>query len=123
MEVDLAYVEQDLGGTTVAWLGLGNALATAATAPFAGAISDLIGRRYVLLLGSVFIIVGSIVTGVAPHMDAAIAGMAIIGIGAGFTEVTATAAILELVPVNMRGFYIGLSWIVYIPFAPSQTYG
>ena len=38
----------------------------------------------------------------------AIAGMAILGIGAGITELTAVAGIAELAPVKKRGLYVAV---------------
>lgn len=122
--VNLAYIEADLGeGKSLAWLGMANTLSTAATAPFAGSISDLLGRRYVSLLGSALIILGVVVIGTANRTAIAIGGMAIVGIGAGLAEVIAAAGIMELAPVRRRGIYVGVSFLLYLPIAAGQMYG
>ncbi len=51
------------------WFITANLLATAAISPFVGALSDLMGRRYVAIIGNVTIIVGQIICGTAHDMD------------------------------------------------------
>ncbi len=48
---------------------IGNLIALAAVCPFTGALSDLLGRRYVAMLGSVFIILGVIVVSTGHIMN------------------------------------------------------
>ena len=98
-------------------------MATAAIAPFAGAMSDLIGRRYVALLGSAFIIIGMIVVGTAKRMDIAIGGTAVAGVGGALAELVGFAGIAELAPVRRRGMYLGTALLFSLPFGASQTYG
>jgi MFS family permease len=120
----LAYTVADIGGAaSVSWLGTASTLAIAAVAPFAGAISDLIGRRYVGLLADVFIIVGMIIVGCAQHMGVAIAGITLVGIGGGLAELVAFAGIAEIAPVKSRGKYIGIALLFDLPFSAAQTYG
>ena len=64
------YIYRDLGGISYwVWFITANLLATAAISPFVGALSDLMGRRYVAIIGNVTIIVGQIVCGTAHDMD------------------------------------------------------
>lgn len=51
------------------WMILGNLLALAAVCPFVGALSDLLGRRYVAIMGACFIIIGMIVCSTANSMN------------------------------------------------------
>jgi MFS family permease len=123
-DVCAAYTVADIGGeTSYAWLAIANTLSLAAVAPFAGAISDLIGRRYVALLGALFVCIGMIVVGTAHRMDVAIGGMAIAGVGAGLGELVGAAGISELAPVKSRGKYIGLAFLLILPFSASAAYG
>jgi MFS family permease len=48
---------------------LANLLALAGVCPFVGSLSDLIGRRYVALIGAVFIMVGMVVCSTAHTMN------------------------------------------------------
>lgn len=60
----------DLGGVDRwVWLITANLLASAAVCPFVGALSDLIGRRYVALLGCGFVVVGQLVCAFAHNMN------------------------------------------------------
>lgn len=51
------------------WMILGNLLALAAICPFVGTLSDLFGRRYVAIAGTVLIIVGMIICSTANSMN------------------------------------------------------
>jgi len=118
------YTVDDIGGsTTYAWLAIANTLSLAAVAPFAGYISDLLGRRYVALLGALLVVVGMIVVGTAHQMPVAIGGMAVAGAGAGLAELIGAAGVAELAPVRYRGFYIGTIFLLILPFSASAAYG
>jgi MFS family permease len=92
-------------------------------APFAGAISDLIGRRYVSLLGALLVCIGMIIVGTAHKMSVAIGGMAVAGAGAGLSELIGAAGVSELAPVKHRGAYIGTVFLLILPFSASAAYG
>jgi MFS family permease len=120
----LAYTVADIGGaTSFAWVAISYTLALAAIAPFAGAISDFIGRRYVALLGCTLVMVGMVIVGTAHRMPVAIGGMSLVGTGAGLSEVIGTAGVAELAPVKSRGKYVGLIYTLIYPFAASAGYG
>jgi MFS family permease len=51
------------------WFVLANLLSLAGVCPFVGSISDLIGRRYVALIGALFIMVGMVVCSTAHSMN------------------------------------------------------
>ena len=122
--IDIAYTVADIGGaSSKAWLAIANTLALAATAPFAGAISDLMGRRYVSMLGALLVVIGMIIVGTAQRMDVAIGGMAIAGTGAGLAELIGAAGVAELAPVKSRGKYIGTIFLLILPFSASGAYG
>jgi MFS family permease len=119
-----ANIASDIGGESVyTWLAMVNSLTFAAVAPFAGAVSDLVGRRYVALLGAGLVITGMIVVGTAHHMPIAIGGMAISGVGAGLSQVVGLAGVAELVPVHHRGKYLGKIFLLFSPMAASSAYG
>jgi len=121
---NLAYTVADIGGAnSEAWLGIANTLATAAIAPFAGSISDLVGRRWVAMIGAVFVLVGSFVVGFAHRMPVAIGGTTLIGVGGGLAELIAYSGMAELAPVKSRGLYIGTLTLILIPFSGASAYG
>ncbi|KAF7898278.1 hypothetical protein EAF00_004724 [Botryotinia globosa] len=114
------YIYSDIGGVDRwIWLVVANLLALAGVCPFVGSLSDILGRRYVALLGALFIIVGMIVCSAAQTMNIFIGGMAIAGIGAGINELTALAATAELAPTSKRGKYVAILVFTILPFCPS----
>ncbi|KAK4466950.1 major facilitator superfamily domain-containing protein [Cladorrhinum samala] len=110
------------GAANWVWFVSANLLATAAIAPFVGALSDLFGRRYAALMGSMLVIIGQAVCGTAKEMWVFILGMAISGTGTGINELTALAGTAELVPVKQRGYYVAGLIITMLPFIPSVLY-
>lgn len=73
-----------------------------------GAIADQIGRRATLVWAGIVFIAGSVLAPLSPNVAILIAARAIIGIGIGFTSVTAPVYVSELAPPQSRGMLIGL---------------
>ncbi|KAI1336357.1 fungal trichothecene efflux pump [Xylariaceae sp. FL0016] len=118
------YIYGDLGGADRwVWFVLANLLSLAAVCPFVGSMSDLLGRRYVAIMGASFIILGMIICSAAPSMNIFIGGMVFAGIGAGINELTALAATSELAPTSKRGLYVGVLIFTITPFCPSVLWG
>ncbi|KAL6252689.1 hypothetical protein RBB50_000408 [Rhinocladiella similis] len=116
-------IYRDIGGLDRwTWFVIGHAIALAAVCPFVGSLSDLLGRRYVALIGASLLVVGMAVCGSAFSMNQFIAGMCISGGGAGICELTCLAGTSELVPARKRGFYVALLVATIIPFCPSALY-
>ncbi|KAJ0424303.1 fungal trichothecene efflux pump [Aspergillus carlsbadensis] len=116
-------VYRDIGGVDRwAWFVLANLLALAGVCPFVGSLSDLIGRRYVALIGAALVTIGMIVCTTAQNMNAFIAGMGIAGAGAGVNELTALAATAEMAPTRQRGKYVAVLIFTIAPFAPSALW-
>ncbi|KAF7122696.1 hypothetical protein CNMCM5793_000806 [Aspergillus hiratsukae] len=114
------YIYGDIGGADRwIWFVLANLLALAGVCPFVGSLSDLIGRRYVAIIGASLICLGMIVTSTAHTMNTFIAGMAIAGAGAGVNELTALAATSEMAPTRQRGKYVAILIFTIVPFCPS----
>jgi len=68
-----------------------NTLAVGATCPFLGYLQDLMGRRYITLMGCLLLIVGVALVGSTQTFGQAVTGMAFAGAGAGIGELTALA--------------------------------
>ena len=63
-------IYSDIGGLDRwVWFVLANLLTLAAICPFVGSMSDLLGRRWMSLVGSVFLVVSMIVCGTAKEMN------------------------------------------------------
>ncbi|KAM0817259.1 putative Major facilitator superfamily (MFS) profile domain-containing protein [Seiridium cardinale] len=118
------YIYRDLGGSDRwVWFVLANLLSLAGVCPFVGSMSDLLGRRYVALMGASFIVLGMIICSTAQTMNVFIGGMVFAGIGAGINELTALAATSELAPTSKRGLYVGALIFTIVPFCPSVLWG
>lgn len=88
----LTYIAADLSGAAAAaWLPVSYSLALAAVVPVCGYLGDLIGRRYVCLLGGLLLCVGCVVMGTAHRFRDGIIGMVLCGAGAAIGEMTALA--------------------------------
>ena len=73
-----------------------------------GMVADRIGRRATLIWAAGIFIVGSLLAPLAANVAILIVARAIIGIGIGFTSVTAPVYVSELAPPQSRGMLIGL---------------
>ncbi|KAL8850235.1 MAG: hypothetical protein Q9221_004834 [Calogaya cf. arnoldii] len=114
------YIYRDIGGADRwIWFVLANLLALAAVCPFVGSLSDLMGRRWVAIIGAAFIVLGMIISSTANTMNIFICGMALAGVGAGINELTALAVTSELAPTRKRGKYVAILVFTIIPFCPS----
>lgn len=118
------YIYRELGGLDRwVWFVLGGLLALGAVCPFVGSMSDLMGRRYVALLGSGLLVISTVLAASAQSMGMFIAAMTIVGAGAGISELTALAVTSELAPTAKRGKYVAILIFTIIPFVPSGIYG
>jgi sugar porter (SP) family MFS transporter len=73
-----------------------------------GAVADRIGRRATLVWAGGIFIAGSVLAPLSPNVAILIVARAIIGVGIGFTSVTAPVYVSELAPPQSRGMLIGL---------------
>ncbi|EXJ90178.1 hypothetical protein A1O3_03247 [Capronia epimyces CBS 606.96] len=80
-----------------------------------GRLSDLVGRRWVLLSGSVISFVGFLVAGRASTGSTLVGGIALIGIGSGVQIMSPWLVLAELVPIKHRFVVTGLSMALFAP--------
>jgi len=84
----LVQLSQKLGGETIDfWVPSGWGAAAAVGFTIAGRMSDIFGRRPVILFGQCLIIIGGIVAGTAKSMNQLIAGEVILGASIGTVSV------------------------------------
>lgn len=76
--------------------------------PIYGKVSDLLGRRPVLIAAIIVFVAGSVLGGLAPDMTSLIIARAIQGMGGGGLMIMSQAAIADVIPARDRGKYMGI---------------
>ncbi|RFU35442.1 hypothetical protein B7463_g866, partial [Scytalidium lignicola] len=104
----LVQLGEELGGANISfWIPSGWGAAAAVSFTVAGRVSDVFGRRHVILFGQCLTVIGAIVACTAHSMNQLIAGEVLLGGSIGFVSV-AYAGISEILPNKYRG--MGLAW-------------
>lgn len=101
------------GVDQMTWVITGYILASTIVMPIYGRISDLLGRKPVLLAAIVLFIVGSVVGALAPNIEVLIAARVLQGLGGGGLMILSQAAIADVVPARERGRYMGAMGAVF----------
>jgi EmrB/QacA subfamily drug resistance transporter len=99
----------------LSWIILAYLLTSTAVAPLYGKLSDIYGRRGMMLVAIGIFMVGSAVCAVAPNMIMLILGRGLQGIGGGGIVPLAQSIIADAVPPRERGHYqayTGSVWII-----------
>jgi EmrB/QacA subfamily drug resistance transporter len=110
----LPTIVGDLGGLThLSWVVTAYLLASTASTPLYGKISDLYGRKTVFQAAIVIFLVGSALSGLAQTMGQLIAFRAVQGLGAGGLMALAIAIIGDVVSPRERGRYQGYIGAVF----------
>lgn len=95
------------------WVGSAFILGFTAVTPIWGSISDLWGRRPIILIALAIFLVGSLLCALAPHMNALIAGRAVQGIGASGMGVMVNTIICDMFSLRDRGLYLAITSIIW----------
>lgn len=95
------------------WVGSAYLLGNAAFVPTWGKISDVFGRKPVLLCSVAIFWIGSLLCGIANSMGMLIAARAIQGVGGGGTIVLPNICISDLFSMRNRGMYFGILGMVW----------
>ncbi|HYT27301.1 MAG TPA: MFS transporter, partial [Actinomycetota bacterium] len=110
----LPTIVGDLGGLShLSWVVTAYLLASTASTPLYGKISDLYGRKSVFQAAIVIFLVGSALSGMAHTMAQLIAFRAVQGVGAGGLMALAMAIIGDVVSPRERGRYVGYLGAVF----------
>jgi EmrB/QacA subfamily drug resistance transporter len=122
----LAALDQTIVGTALptivgelkginhySWVVTAYLLASTASTPLYGKISDLYGRRPVLLFAIMTFMIGSLLAGASQSMTELIAFRGIQGLGAGGLMTLAFTIISDVIPPRDRGRYMGMFGAVF----------
>lgn len=99
------YFHSDAGYT---WIGSAYLLGNAASVPSWGKVSDIWGRKPVLLVANVVFMIGSLVAALSNSVGMLIAARAIQGIGGGGLVTLVNICISDLFSMRNRGAYFGI---------------
>ena len=104
-----------LHGTAIEalWTGTSFLLASTVCQPNFLSLSDVFGRRALLLVALVLFTVGAILCGVSKNFTVMLVGRCTQGIGVGGIMALSEALIADLVPLRQRGNYIALLSVVW----------
>lgn len=117
----LPTIVKELSGFhDLSWVVTGYLLASTATTPLYGKMSDLYGRKHVLRVAVAIFLLGSVLCGLAQSMGQLIAFRAIQGLGGGGLMAVSQAIIGDVVAPRQRGKYQGYIGAV---FATSSVAG
>lgn len=84
---------------------MGNTIGLSVSFLLVGRLSDIFGRRWFFIIGNLFAVVGSIISGTAHNVETIVAGNVLTGI-AGAVQISFSVAISELVPNKHRPIWI-----------------
>lgn len=111
----LPTIVGELGGVEqLSWVITAYMLASTASTPIWGKISDLYGRKRLFQAAIVIFVVGSALSGVATSIGELIAFRILQGLGAGGLMTLAMTIVAEIVAPRERGRYMGYTQLVFL---------
>jgi len=113
----LTAINEDLGPSkNYLWIPLAYIVTSAIGWVLFGRLSDIFGRRWFYITGSVLSLIGTIVAATAPNINALIASNVFIGFGAAI-QLSYGTVVQELVPLKHRGHMAAFILSFIIPGA------
>jgi EmrB/QacA subfamily drug resistance transporter len=103
------------------WVGAAYVLGNAASVPSWGKISDIFGRKVIILIAAFLFLVGSTLSATAVSIAMLLIGRSIQGIGGGGLLVLVNIAISDMFSARARGLYyglVGMTWAFASAFGP-----
>lgn len=99
--------------SSLSWIVTAYLLTTTVTIPIAGKLSDLYGRKLLLLIGVSIFAIGSLFSGMSGNIDQLIWARALQGIGGGIITANAFTIVGDLFAARERGKWQGLLGAVF----------
>jgi len=127
MNLNILYLERTfhLVGTDQGFwviVGLGISVAATAVGTIPGArLSDRVGRKPVIYASALFGAIGMTIVGLAPSVEIAMIGIALVGLGGGAFLAVDWALMTDIIPKASAGRYMGLSNVVEATNGPIAT--
>ncbi|KAF7308140.1 MFS general substrate transporter [Mycena chlorophos] len=112
------------GGAYI-WVGTAYNLGSTVLLPLCGGLSQIFGRKAVMLAGIALFILGSALCGAAKSMDSLLGGRTVQGIGGGVVSALIQIIVADLVPLKDRGTFNGILALCvpsFCDFSSSQLY-
>lgn len=105
----LKYINEDLGPRPYyPWIAIAWTITNAVLILIAGRLMDIWGRRWILLFGNLFGVIGAIVSCTAKSVGIVIFGMTLSGFAAGIQQ-QSNACLAELYPRRLRPMTSGIT--------------
>lgn len=99
--------------SSLSWIVTAYLITTTLTVPIAGKLSDLFGRRIMLLIGVAVFVAGSLFSGLSGSIEQLILWRAVQGIGGGIITANAFTIVGDLFAARERGKWQGLIGAVF----------
>ncbi len=99
--------------SSLTWVVTAYLVTTTLTVPIAGKLSDIVGRRRILLIGVAIFVAGSLLSGLSGSMTELIVWRALQGIGGGIITANAFTIVGDLFAARERGKWQGLIGAVF----------
>ncbi|UQC85654.1 uncharacterized protein CLUP02_11153 [Colletotrichum lupini] len=105
----LPTIAREIGSSDsgFAWIGASYLLANAASVPFWGKVSDIFGRKPILVIANVVFMVGSLTSALSGTLTMLVAGRAVQGLGGGGLMALVNITVGDLFSPRERGAYFG----------------
>lgn len=110
----LPTIVGEMGGVShMTWIFTSYILATTIVMPIVGRISDLFGRKPLIVASILLFMGGAILGGMADSIGMLIASRVVQGLGGGGLMVLSQSAVADVVPARERGKYMGILGSVF----------
>ncbi|KAL4749844.1 hypothetical protein BDW72DRAFT_194425 [Aspergillus terricola var. indicus] len=115
ISVALPAMASSLHGTAMQafWSGTSFLLCSTVFQPTTATLSDIFGRRPIILISLLFFLIGSLVAGIANDFTQILVGRCLQGVGGGGISVLSEVVVTDLVPLRLRGNYYGILSAMY----------
>jgi len=101
-----------LSDSQIEWVTTGVLIGAILGAGFSGRITDILGRKKVILAAAVIFCGGALYTGMAPSFVALLLGRLLLGIAVGMASFTVPLYLSEISPTKMRGALVSLNQLM-----------